>query len=61
MNTCHSPNKLETLVKEASHHRLLEPVRHNRNKQLRRALRAAKYALRTAWAALTQNLEPQRA
>lgn len=61
MNTYNNPSKLEALIIQASKHTQLEPLRNNRNKQLRRALKAAKYALRTAWIALTQNLEPQGA
>lgn len=57
MNVYYNPEKLERLFQEAQTFALLEPVRNTRAKYLRRAVRAAKYALQTAWAALTQTLE----
>lgn len=49
--------KLETLRQQALTHALLEPQRQLRRAYLRRAFKAAKYALRTTWAAF--NLEPK--
>jgi hypothetical protein len=61
MKTYTNPGKLENLIHQAHTYTLLEPTRQTKSKYLRRALKAAKYALRTAWAALTTNLEPQGA
>jgi hypothetical protein len=61
MNIYNNPEKLERLIQEAQNFALLEPIRKTRVKYLRHAVKAAKYALQTAWAALTQTLEPQGA
>ncbi len=61
MNHYTNQIKLENLVQEANNHALLEPLRFARAKNLRRAFKAAKFAIRTAWAALTSaHLEPHR-
>jgi hypothetical protein len=61
MNTYNNQPKLEMLFQEAQTYALLETNRQTRAKYLRRAFKAAKYALRTAWAALTTTLEPKGA
>ena len=61
MNNYNNQPKLESLFQEAQTYALLEPTRQARAKHLRRAFKAAKYALCTTWAALTTNLEPQGA
>ena len=61
MKTYNNPEKLERLLQEAQTFVLLEPIRSTQARYLRRAFKAAKYALQTAWAALTQTLEPQGA
>jgi hypothetical protein len=61
MNNYDNQFKLEMLFQEAQTYTLLEINRQIRAKYLRRAFKAAKYALKTAWAALTQTLEPKGA
>jgi hypothetical protein len=61
MKTYTNQANLEHLIHQAQTHALLEPTRQTQSKYLRRAYKAAKYAIRTAWAALTQTLEPQGA
>ena len=61
MNTYDNQAKLELLLQQANTYTLLEPLRKHRAKQLRRAFKAAKYALQTAWAALNSDLEPKGA
>ncbi|MEY4530010.1 MAG: hypothetical protein RLZZ156_731 [Deinococcota bacterium] len=61
MNNYDNQLKLEMLFQEAQTYALLEPIRNTQAKYLRRALKAAKYALRTAWAVLTTTLEPKGA
>ena len=61
MNNYDNQAKLETLIQEAQTFALLKTNRQIRAKYLRRALKAARYALKTTWAALTQTLEPQGA
>ncbi len=74
MKTYTNQTNLENLILQAQTHALLEPTRQTQAKYLRRAFltlkeapaglgrfKAAKYAIRTAWTALTQTLEPQGA
>jgi hypothetical protein len=61
MNNYNNQPKLELLFQEAQTYATLEPVRQTRAKYLKRAFKAAKYALRTAWAAVTTTLEPKGA